>query len=128
MDDERHLAGMPELHRQARPAPSLPPSLASLPPRSVPESRPTRLQAHYINLSVVGLVLGAIAIIIGWKTRIAAFLLAGFTVVAASVFHNNFADQTQTIMFLKDISITGGLLLLVANGAGRLSLDHRRPK
>ncbi|HVO41643.1 MAG TPA: DoxX family protein [Aggregatilineales bacterium] len=73
-------------------------------------------------------VLGAAAIILGWHTRIAAFLLAGFTLLAAAIFHNNFADQIQMIMFLKNVAIAGGLLLLVANGAGPLSLDHRRSK
>lgn len=54
---------MPVLDRQAaRPEPLLPPSLRGLPPRSVPEVAPTPLQRHYINLSVVALVAGAIAI------------------------------------------------------------------
>ena len=61
---------MPVLDRQApraprpapRPAPSLPPSLQGLPPRSVPETAPTPLQRHYINLSVVALVAGFVAI------------------------------------------------------------------
>lgn len=71
-------------------------------------------------------VLGSLAVILGWHTRIAAFLLAGFTLIAAILFHNNFGDQIQTIMFLKDVAITGAFLMLVANGAGGLSLDHRR--
>jgi hypothetical protein len=70
MDDERWEPGMPVLDRQAvgrpvRPGPgpaSLPPSLQGLPPRSVPEVAPTPLQRHYINLSVVVLICGAIAI------------------------------------------------------------------
>ena len=70
-------------------------------------------------------VVGAIAIIVGWKTRITAFLLAGFTLLSALFFHNNFGDQNQTLMFLKDVSITGAFLLLVANGAGPLSIDNR---
>jgi len=70
-------------------------------------------------------VLGAIAIVAGWRTRIVAFLLAGFTLLSALIFHNNFADQVQLVMFLKNVSIAGGLLLLVANGAGRLSMDGR---
>jgi putative oxidoreductase len=70
-------------------------------------------------------VLGAIAIIVGWQTRIAAFLLAGFTLLSALLFHNNFGDQIQMIMFMKNVSIAGGLLLLVANGGGALSLDRR---
>jgi putative oxidoreductase len=70
-------------------------------------------------------VLGAIAIIVGWRTRIAAFLLAGFTLLSGLIFHSNFADQMQMISFLKNVSIAGGFLLLVANGAGALSLDRR---
>lgn len=70
-------------------------------------------------------VLGSLAIILGWKTRVAAFVLAGFSVLAALAFHNNFADQVQMIMFFKNLAIAGGLLLLAANGAGPLSLDGR---
>ena len=70
MDDERWEAGMPVLDRQAvreppRPpaeASALPPSLRGLPPRSVPEVAPTPLQMQYINLSVIVLICGAIAI------------------------------------------------------------------
>ena len=63
MDDERWEPGMPALDRQAVRAPTvLPPSLQGLPPRSVPEVAPTPLQKHYINLSVVVLICGAIAI------------------------------------------------------------------
>jgi putative oxidoreductase len=70
-------------------------------------------------------VLGALAIILGWKTRAAAALLAGFSVLTALIFHNNLADQTQLIMFWKNISIAGGYLLLVIHGAGAVSLDAR---
>ena len=62
MDDERHSPGMPVLHRQAVREPRLPPSLQGLPPRSVPETKPTPLQPYYINLSVIVLICGAIAI------------------------------------------------------------------
>ncbi|HKC17447.1 MAG TPA: DoxX family protein [Steroidobacteraceae bacterium] len=70
-------------------------------------------------------VLGALAIIVGWKTRVTAFLLAGFALLTALVFHSNFGDQIQMIMFLKNVSIAGGFLLLVAYGAGDLSFDRR---
>jgi hypothetical protein len=53
---------MPVLDRQAVRAPVLPQSLQGLPPRSVPEVEPTPLQKHYINLSVIVLICGAIAI------------------------------------------------------------------
>lgn len=62
MEDERWEPGMPVLERQPVRAPVLPPSLQGLPPRSVPEVAPTPLQRHYINLSVIVLVCGAIAI------------------------------------------------------------------
>jgi putative oxidoreductase len=73
-------------------------------------------------------VFGALAIVLGWKTRVAAFLLAGFSLLTAVAFHNNLADQTQMIMFFKNLSIAGGFLLLVANGAGPLSVDRRSAK
>ena len=71
MDDERWEPGMPVLDRQAVPQPALrlpqvtgqlPPSLQGLPPRSVPETAPTPLQRHYINLSVIVLICGVITI------------------------------------------------------------------
>jgi len=71
---------------------------------------------------------GAIAIILGWQTRLAALLLAGYTLLAALIFHTNFADQIEMIMFLKNVSIAGGFLLLVVHGAGPLSLDRRLAK
>ena len=70
-------------------------------------------------------VLGALAVILGWQTRITALLLAGYTLLSALVFHTNFADQIEMIMFLKNVSIAGGFLLLAANGAGALSVDRR---
>lgn len=60
MEDERWEPGMPVLDRQ--PVANLPPSLQGLPPRSVPEVAPTPLQRHFINLSVIVLICGAIAI------------------------------------------------------------------
>jgi hypothetical protein len=66
MDDERWERGMPVLERQPVRVPphvrNLPPSLQNLPPRSVPETAPTRLQRQYINLSVVVLISGVVAI------------------------------------------------------------------
>jgi putative oxidoreductase len=70
-------------------------------------------------------LLGAIAIMVGWKTRVAAFFLAGFTLVSALIFHSNLQDQMQMIMFLKNAAIAGGFLLLVAYGPGMLSVDRK---
>jgi putative oxidoreductase len=71
-------------------------------------------------------VLGALAIIVGWHTRLIAFLLAGFSLVSAVLFHFQPDDATQMTMLLKNVSIAGAFLLLVAHGAGPYSLDERR--
>jgi putative oxidoreductase len=71
-------------------------------------------------------VLGSLALILGFRTRITASILAVFTLATALSFHTNFADQNQFIHFFKNIAMTGGLLQVVAFGAGRYSLDARR--
>lgn len=67
-------------------------------------------------------------LLMGLQTRPVAVVLALFSVGAAILFHNNFADQNQSIHFVKNLAIAGGLLQLAAAGAGRLSLDARRPQ
>ncbi len=71
---------------------------------------------------------GGLAIIAGWQTRLASIALAAFTLAAAFIFHKNLADQTQMIMFMKNIAITGGFILLAVHGAGGYSLDSRRAR
>ncbi len=72
-----------------------------------------------------------LAFLLGWHTRLAALVLAAFT-LAASVFFHNFwavpADQAmvQQLMFIKNIAVAGGLLTIAAWGAGAWSLDARR--
>ena len=70
---------------------------------------------------------GGLLLIAGLRTRFVAAALAVFSIAAALSFHTNFADQNQMIHFLKDVMITGGLLQVVAFGAGPLSIDNRRP-
>lgn len=70
-------------------------------------------------------VLGGLAVMLGWHTRIAAFLLAGFTLLSALLFHANFADYGQMISFMKNVAIAGGFLMIVAYGAGAYALDNR---
>ena len=69
---------------------------------------------------------GGLAILLGWQTRLAAFLLAGFSVLSALVFHANFGDPTQSILFMKNLAMAGGLLFLVAGGAHVWSIDAMR--
>jgi len=68
---------------------------------------------------------GGLALVAGWQTRIAAFLLAGFTLVAALIFHTDFANHVQYLFFMKNLATAGGLLALVAHGPGPLALDTR---
>jgi putative oxidoreductase len=69
---------------------------------------------------------GGLAILAGWQTRITAFLLAGFCVVSAVIFHASFSDQMQSILFMKNLAMAGGLLFLVAGETHGWSIDARR--
>lgn len=71
---------------------------------------------------------GGLAILGGVFTRWVALALAGFSVVSALFFHNNFGDQMQQINFMKNIAMAGGFLVLFANGAGAYSIDALRSR
>lgn len=75
---------------------------------------------------------GGLALVLGWKTRIVAFLLAGFTLLSGFLFHylpgldaTGMEAQGQMINFMKNVSIAGGMLMIVSMGAGAFSLDRR---
>ncbi|SNR79244.1 putative oxidoreductase [Methylobacillus rhizosphaerae] len=68
----------------------------------------------------------AAALLLGYRTQITATLIALFTLATAFMFHFDFSNQLQTIMFLKNLAITGGLLQVAVFGAGRLSIDTCR--
>ena len=78
-----------------------------------------------LPLVIVLEVVGGIAIVIGFKARLVALAMAGFSLLSALLFHTNFSDQTQTIMLMKNIAIAGGFLMIVAHGAGAYALDNR---
>lgn len=81
-----------------------------------------------VTAVVVALVelLGGIAILVGFQTRIVSYILALFCVATAFVAHFDFADQMQAINFQKNLAMAGGFLVLAAYGAGALSIDARR--
>jgi len=81
-----------------------------------------------LPLAIVVEVVGALAVIVGWRTRWAAAALAGFCIISALLFHADFSDQSQMISFMKNISIAGGFLVIFAFGAGPLSLDGRHSR
>ncbi|MGU3285132.1 DoxX family protein [Methylobacterium mesophilicum] len=76
-------------------------------------------------LAVVVEVGGAVLLVAGYRARLVALVLALFSVATAIAFHAAFADQNQMIHFLKNLAMAGGLLQVVAFGAGGLSLDAR---
>ena len=69
---------------------------------------------------------GGLLLIVGYRVRYVAAALALFSLATAMSFHHNFADQNQMIHFLKNVMMAGGLLQIVAFGAGALSVDNRR--
>ncbi|HLT25549.1 MAG TPA: DoxX family protein [Zeimonas sp.] len=87
---------------------------------------PTLMAAIAILIEVVV----ALALLVGYKARWAAAVLALFTIVAAAGFHNYWSmppeqQRAQMIHFNKNVAIFGGLLFIVAFGPGRFSLDER---
>ena len=71
---------------------------------------------------------GGLLLVTGYQARLVAAALALFCFVTAISFHSNFADQNQMINFLKNVMMAGGLLQVVAFGAGAFSLDSRFSK
>ncbi|MDA9073387.1 DoxX family protein [Pelagibacteraceae bacterium] len=67
-----------------------------------------------------------ILIIVGYHTRLAATLLALFSIVTAFIFHSNFADQMQMISFLKNIGLAGGFILVAVNGPKNWAIESKK--
>lgn len=97
----------------------------------------TATQGYMNAMGVPGMLLplvillevgGGLAILLGWKTSWVASALAAFSIVAAAIFHHNLGDQTQMIMFMKNIAIAGGFIMLAVHGAGAYSLDNHSTK
>jgi len=76
-----------------------------------------------LPLAVAIEVGGAVMLVVGFRLRFTALLLAGFCLFTALLFHANFADRMQMFHLLKNVAIAGGLLALYVAGPGRLSLD-----
>jgi len=85
-----------------------------------------------LPLAILTEVAGGIALLLGWQARIAAVLLAGFSVISGLLFHflpslgmEGMAAQGEMISFMKNLTIAGGMLMVVAAGPGKWSLDAR---
>ncbi len=81
----------------------------------------------YVGAVIVEIGCGTLTVI-GYQARIAAVILALFCLATAAFFHTNFADPDQTFHFIKNLVMTGGLLQVVAYGAGVVSVDNRVSK
>lgn len=81
--------------------------------------------AAYAVTLVVELA-GGLLLLIGFKARLAALVLALFSIAAAAQFHSAFGDPDQWIHFMKNLAIAGGLLQVFAFGAGAISVDAQR--
>lgn len=79
-----------------------------------------------IVLSIIIELLGAIFLILGYRTTIAANILALYTILTALIFHRAWGDQTEMVMFLKNLSIAGGLIFVGLHGAGSTSIDNKQ--
>ena len=69
-------------------------------------------------------ILFPLFLILGYKTKWAASIMALFTFTVTIVFHTDFSESMQLILFLKNIAIVGGFMIIVAYGPGKISLDH----
>ena len=69
-------------------------------------------------------ILFPLLLIIGYKTKLSALIMALFTLTVAIIFHTNFSEGMQMIFFLKDIAIAGGFMIIIVYGPGKISLDH----
>ena len=74
--------------------------------------------------SIVLEIVFPILLIIGYKTRFSASIMALFTLTVALIFHTNFENQMELIIFLKDIAIAGGFLIIAANEPKICSIDY----
>ncbi len=71
-------------------------------------------------------ILGGLSVLLGYKARWGATLLLVFLIPTTIIFHNNLADRMTQIMFLKNLGIIGGLLMIVQYGAGQLVVKLNR--
>ena len=79
------------------------------------------VSASLLPITILVELGGGLALLFGFQARFAAFGLAVFSIITALIFHSNAEDS---INFMKNLSIAGGLLFLLLHGVGRISIDH----
>ena len=84
------------------------------------------LAMFFTIVAIIFKLSGSLMLLIGWETKIAAYLLITFTTVAILLAHLNFSDPVQVTQFLKNLAIIGGLILISGTGPGAFSLSKKR--
>tara|TARA_Y100000590_G_scaffold278927_1_gene313182 strand:+ start:1295 stop:1678 length:384 start_codon:yes stop_codon:yes gene_type:complete len=74
--------------------------------------------------SIVLEILFPILLIVGYKTKWVASILALFTFTVAVIFHTDFSKEMEMMFFLKDLAIAGGFMIIITYGPSKISLDH----
>lgn len=90
-------------------------------------------QQYMQSMGIPGLLLpltillefgGGLAVLFGFLSRTVALFIAVFTILTALLFHSNFAEGVNQLMFMKNLSIAGGFILLAVTGPGWFSIDR----
>jgi putative oxidoreductase len=74
--------------------------------------------------AIITEILFPILIIIGYKTKISALILAFTAILFAAIFHSDFSNQMEIMAFMKDLAISGGFLIIFFHGPGKYTLDR----
>ena len=73
-------------------------------------------------------ILFPLLLIVGYKTKLSALIMALFTLTVAIIFHTDFSEGMQITFFLKDLAIAGGFMIIFVYGSNKISLDYRIKK
>lgn len=79
-----------------------------------------------VIVAIVIEIVGGLSVLFGFKMYWGANMLAIYTIIAAAIFHRDFADQNQMVHFMKNLAIAGGLLYAAHFGAGKWSFDSKK--
>jgi putative oxidoreductase len=92
------------------------------------------MEGHGVAYELIPLVIltelgGGILLILGWGTPIVGLALGGFCLLANGFFHTDFSNHANVVIFIKNLALAGGLLVVASGGAGAWSIDYwrRRP-
>ena len=83
------------------------------------------VSGYLLTPAIIIDILFPILLIIGYRTKLSAFVLSLYTIILALIFHTNFSNQIELVSFLKNFAIAGGFLIIFVNGPGRFSLDYK---